>query len=757
MSGRRRVTDGAESTPLRRVRRRRRPVKFIWGAGKALPGRWVLGLFGYYTQDTGVKTEGVAVSVRGLLGWGAVALLAVYLAGATALHLVWSRNPYSRLTYADALLLPLRKDAVTRKKGQAFLAEGMAALEQKKWQAGISLLQFGLARYPEDRSARMALARIYHATEQRAQALQLMADGLTGAYPGKDYLATYFGWLELAENHAAIVTLTERFRREGAGAGGDAEWLAEQRYLALAAAGRHGEALAAAEAEGEGRVAMERQVTALLALQRPADALLRLAGWRARAGADLWLVTKLQAQALRDLGRWDEMEVAMEELRQLLPGEPGAPVFRILQRVRAGRPQAAREALADYFFRFGGSPDNLRLAAKPLAELGAADGVRDCIAAARERGYPLAPLQVLLIQALLVNGEWSEANRILGELPEPGKEELDAARAWRGWVGALVQAAQSPAEPLQRALADQMRTRAWRPQVLRETVTAMLLADRLETAREVLEHARRTFPHIGWFETEAQSVALRIMARTPAVGGPAPAGDGETLTAAGFTAALERHLRGERWAEAARLIHRAYGLRPTPEWLEGAEAGVRLAQVRIARAERDQPGLLTACRLFLNGEADRGRRLLVVANEFLALGDPAAAVALTREIIRRAPGATEAEQTLAAWAVRVPEAREAMDAINAAGANRDEGSLMAEIRRRQEAGDMPGLLAVVRTFLNGDPRRAQQVSRWEAELQRRGELVAAEALNREVARKAGADATPGTRTENAGAGKSGGK
>jgi len=754
MSGRRRVTEGGagDAPAVRRVRRRRRPVKFIWGAGKALPGRWVLGLFGYYVQDTGVKTEGLAVSIRGVLAWSGAALVALYLAGAGALYAVWSRNPHSRLTYADALLLPVRKKDVDRKKGQAFLAEGRAALEQKKWQAAISLLQFGLARYPEDRDARLALARIYQMAEQRDAALKVMAEGLTGEFPGREFLATYFDWLEQAENFGEIVRLADGHRR-GAGEA-DQRWLAEQRFLALAAGGRHAEALAAAESEGTGKVALERQVTALLALKRPEEALTRLAAWRPLAGAELWLVTKLQAQALREAGRLEEMEAAMDELRRLLPAEPAALVFRILQRMKAGRTEAAHAALGDYVFRFGGSPENLRLAAKPLAELGDSAGVRACLVAAQERGYPPAPLRVLLIQSHLVAGEWSEASRDLALLPEPTGADQESGRVWRTWVSALVAAAQSPAEPLQRALADVFRGRPWRPQVLRETVAALLLADRLETAREVLALAARAFPHLERFGIEAKEVELRIMARTPAAA--ASAVEPVLPQGSDFGAELDRLLGASRWGEATQLIHRAYALRPAPDWLEAQEPAVRLAQVRIAQSARDLPAQLQAARLFLGGGGENAVRLLAVAEGFLATGDAAGAVALVKEVRRRGVAAEDAERLLTRWAERVPEARAALAAANGSQPRRSDRGLVPEIRQKLETADPAGM-AALRGLLDAEPSRYEDVRRVAEEYRLRGNPDLAAQLERELERRAGgrpaAESRSGAGPRDAGSGK----
>jgi hypothetical protein len=732
-----------ESGATRRVRKRRRPVKFIWGAGKVLPGRWVLGLFGYYTQDTGVRTEGLAVSIRGLLGWSALLALLVYAAGAAVLHQVWQRNPYSRLTYTDALLLPWRRSEIGRKQGQAFLAEGMAALEKKQWQIGVTRLQLGLARYPEDRTARITLARLYFTSEQREAALRLMADGVGRDYPGKDYLSTYFGWLEQVEKFAEIERVAERYSGDGLRpeAGADARWLAEWRYMALTASDRHAEALAVAESEGQATPAMERQVASLLALKRPGEALERLTAWRARAGGDGWRVSKLQAQALQDLGRWDEMEATIRELQILLPGEPGVPVFRIIQLVRAGRRETAVAALGDYIFRFGGAPQNLIVAAKPLAELGLAEGVQVCLAAARERGYPSDQLSVLLVQAQVANGDWTGARRTLEQVPPRAADPN-----WRELIETVTDAALSPAEPVQRALSDLLRRGQWRPQVLREAVAALLLADRLETARDVLAHAERIYPHVAWFGRQTKEVALQLMARAPAVA-DAPRSDGSpAVSEAEFGAELGRLVQGRHWTEATRLIQTIYRIKPTPDWLPRQEAAVRLAQVRIAQASSDRPALSTAARLFLNGDADRSARLLGLGQEFFDDGDAAAAVALAMVVNAREQGAADVERRLAEWAVRAPAAKAALELIAAGKERRVQEERLGEIRRQQELGNLSEIGVLARRFLNGEAIRRQQLSGLAEEFRRRGDNAAAETLTRELerARASGGTDVPAT-------------
>ncbi len=64
-------------------------IKFIWGAGRVIRGRWYLGLFGFYDRVEGEPDSGLAISLRGVLAWGAACGALAYVGAATALHSVW--------------------------------------------------------------------------------------------------------------------------------------------------------------------------------------------------------------------------------------------------------------------------------------------------------------------------------------------------------------------------------------------------------------------------------------------------------------------------------------------------------------------------------------------------------------------------------------------------------------------------------------------------------------------------------------------
>jgi len=185
------------------------------------------------------------------------------------------------------------------------------------------------------------------------------------------------------------------------------------------------------------------------------------------------------------------------------------------------------------------------------------------------------------------------------------------------------------------------------------------------------------------------------------------------------------------------------GQRPAPAWLAARSGMIWLAQVRIARERRDLPGMMTAARLYLNGEDERSRRLLELARGYFAAGDRDAAVSLAREIASRDPTDAAAQAVVDEWdpaAARKVAAAARLEEPAASPAWRqspteESAALLADARARAASGDLPGLLRSARLLLTGDRDRSEQVLDLARALHVAGHRAAALALVREVLRK----------------------
>ncbi len=629
----------------------KRFVKFIWGASGTIRGRWYLGLIGIYDRQ-GFRGNGLAISVRGLLLWHGALGVVADVAAAVMLFTLWDRNPHSFLSFQDALLYPVRRPLIAQKHGQAFIAQGLDLFRAQKYHDAANLLRLGLARYPHDLTARLKLAQYYELINQREIALRTLTEGLTDELPGRAYLQTLFDSAERAENHDLIIGLGNRYLATlpSNDASGTRHWLLRRTVTAQLAAGRPADALARAESEPAGDTTREYRVLALLALNRADDAIALLADWRRQPGADWTTVARLEVRAFRQAARFDAMEQALTELRARTPADPAPHVYGIVQQAMAGRDAAAFRLYEDFLFRFGGSASNLLLLAEPLAEIGHLALLKKCIAAAKERGYPLARFSVLRVQTLVQRGDWKTAAPVLAQLPPETGREAAAGKIWRTWMQHLIDAMGNQTSNAPQVLLELLRTHRWTMEVFRRTTEALLLAGQLEVAQDVIALGLRSFPASSWLQAQATQVAADLALRRTA----SPEGANDTATPFVFVEQrmvdrLDELLRRRAWDEAGRLIREVRALRPAPSWLPARESSLHLAQLRVYEGQGNQVGVISSAQAYLNGDDNRARTLLDTAESFDAKGDRRTAIALAREILRRSPQHTPTQRALAAW------------------------------------------------------------------------------------------------------------
>ena len=488
---------GQKSGPSsRRIFGRR--IKFIWGASRVIQGRWYLGLVGRYDRVAGMPGDGVAISVRGLLLWGLGCSVALYCGGAAAIYAVRSRNPYNLVSYSDVLLWPWQRAHMSELTGHALLAEGLADLQARRYAEGVSKLRAGLLRCPADTPARLALAHLYVRANQRPLALKTLLDRLAGGYPGREFMEELFAMAAEGEDYAVILDACNRYRtgREAQSAVADHSWLLQRQVQTLLAARRAAEALQLATTEGANAPAAikEARVLALIDLGQTGDAREFLAAWRARAGDYLALVVRLQVRVFGEARQFDEMEAAINELRALTPADPKPAVYGIVQRAMAGRGDLAALALDDYFFRFGGSRENLLLVMQPLAEIAALPLVQGCYDRATALGYDLRPFRVQLFLTQMRRGDWTAAQHILDQLIPLVSRDDPTSMFWLKWQKGLVTAATDPSLLAQKDLLEIFQDRLMPLPLYCQTCTVLLRANRPDTARQVLDIGQHYYP-----------------------------------------------------------------------------------------------------------------------------------------------------------------------------------------------------------------------------------------------------------------------
>lgn len=627
-------------------------IKFIWGGAKVVPGTWYFGLLGLYRRTEGKHRTGFVISVRGLVIWVASAIPLLWLAGFTALYFLWQANPYSHLEYTDALLYPFRREEISRKKGQAFIAQGTDLWREKKYVNAANLLRQGLARNPQALPPRLLLAQYSILLGRNAEALSILQQGLTTEYPGRSYLQTLLDLSERMEDFQTARRLCERFRKTPNLPAAERGWIDGRYYGALLAAGRTEEALALANTGDDSSAWSERRVVALLALGRMEEAGKVVEAWLARPASDREAALRLSARVHREMKQFDQMERALDEYRRLQPALPAPAVYGVVQRSMAGLDKKAAAALEDYFFYFGGSAANLQLVATPVAEINDRPLLDRCVAVAAEQGYDAAPFQMLQLLMALRRGDAAAAAQIFARMPAPKSTDTLAVVS-RDWLQRVIEAAISPSEPAQLALQEAMRNRLWPLPRYAQTIEVMRRAGRLKTARELAARAVALFPASE--RTQAtlkeleQELAAQASAEAANIAANAPQDQAALLNEKVFFNRLTDAVRAEKWSDADDLIRTIHRQATPPQWLASREEDIQLVQVRIARSRGATIELVNSAKLYLTADLRRSAKLLELAREFHAAGDKESAITLVKEIVKRSPDFALARRTLTEW------------------------------------------------------------------------------------------------------------
>lgn len=646
----------------------KRRLKFIWGASRVIKGRWYLGLFGFYDRVEGEPDSGLAVSLRGLLCWLTGLAMAGYIAAAAALTLWLDRNPYNQVSFGDALTLPVRWQHFQKMRGQSLIAEGRADLKGGRWADALFRLRAGLARDPGDLTARLLLAQFYVATNQRPLARRTLDEGLSDTFPGREYLEAVLALATQAEDYATIESVAARYLP---GLNTPAQvrarrWLTERRLQNQIESGQSERVLGFKQTERVVPEAMvnEFRVMALLKLGRAQEAVHELQTWLERSPVDEDVVMRLLVRAAREAGQLEIMDQALARLTARSPDAPSPYVFRVVQLTMAGRGEAAREALEDYFRRFGASLENLRLVSEPLATIKAATELGRIVELAREQGFPTRGLRLFQAQAFLSDGAPGEANRILSLVSAdgsgPGAKSGILRPAAAGnprlaayeqatlvWLQVVATALISPAPAAQSALLEALAKRPNTVASLRELVLLLRKAGRTETAEAVLRRGEGPYPENPWIREQLAEVrAAAAQAAGKVESRPAEA---TVVGEKPFFTQLNERIGAGDWAAAQKQIRELRTAKPAPAWLSQRDADLLLAQIRIEHGLQDRLAMLIAVKLYLDGDVRRSQATLAFAQEIHAAGAKEEALLVVREVLRKTPDFPPAERLRAAW------------------------------------------------------------------------------------------------------------
>jgi len=629
-------------------------VKFIWGSSGTIKGQWRLGLFCRYTSRAGFPGSGLALSLRGLLGW---ALAAVVLAYAGTVFLV-ARSlrgvPAGELSWADWAAWPVRRAQRARLRGHAWAAQGRAAIAAQRYGEGFFLLRQALAGDPGDAGTRLTLAQLNLLAGDRANALALLAAAPRFGRPDAAWLHTAIEIGRDGEDWDFILQLIDAcLPRVDPSALAERGELTAAKAEALVGLGRGPEALELLRtAPVRSELVRIREARTLLALGRAEEAAAALAAWRREVPHLPEIAFQIEARAWRQAGKWPEFERTLDSYRATGAGEARPAAFAVVERARAGRGAAA--ALDDYLFRFGSEMENYRLVAEPLAEVPAVPLLARLVAAAREHGFSPRPVEVEFAVGLLRQGDFPALARLLGEIePEFSAARADG-RAWFVWIQKLSLALNSTEAGAQGQVVEAIASQPLSLVASKDAIAALRRAGRPETAARVVAVARRRFAANMWLAQQDRELQreLAALAEQAAKSAPPAVLREEPVDADAFFSQLDRAVAAGQWPEARDQIGRLRARRTPPPWLAERDTDLLRRELRIEQALGDALALRLAAKLLLNGGPERIDELLDFARAFDAKGDRASALALARLVHDRYPGNVKVAALLKQWQPR---------------------------------------------------------------------------------------------------------
>ena len=651
------------------------PIKLTWGTSRIFNAKWRAGLFVFFDQNPEsthpVRSFALLISVRGLFAWIGMLALGAYFTGAGVLWLWLDSRTYNLVTYQD-LVLPSHWSRIKRLQGQAYIAEGMDDLRQRKWREATMKLQIGVNRYPEGTKARIELANFYIAANQRKQAKQLLSEAFDFGFPGRAYVRhvctlaadseDYVWWISTCNVALAQLSYT-------LGQTAEYQEIMQQKLSALMAAGRTSDVLRLVDMDKGRDSAMfkEFKVLALLKEKRVPEAVAFLGNWREIAGLDPQVV-RLQVRAFREIGQFDAMDRAIDQMRALDPADPRPYIYGITQRYLAGRREDADQGIDQFLMRFGGSPEAVATLVAPLAEVSELSSIDRLMDHAREQGFALEPYRLARIKILLDKADWTAALEDIDALKDSWKTTDLATTLWIELMGRLVRAVIDPSEGVQSHLIDFISKRQLSLKTDREFIGILRRAGRPATARMLIVYAQTVYPDNstlkGWrAELDTELAAVEIAAHTkkvkmpPArvtvpVVVPQPIVVHEELSEAMFFKRLADFDKNKNFQAALRQI---LDLRlAKPSWFGKREDDIQYEEMRFNGRSGDLLALRLVANEYINGSRDHAARSIVLARDLYENNCKEAALLLTNELLRKIPNYPPAKRLIAEWIPSAP-------------------------------------------------------------------------------------------------------
>ena len=579
------------------------------------------------------------LSFRGLILWSlGFACLGYFLAAGYIHQRLEARYPKIELSYLD-IALPTRWSGLNQKRGVALIAQGRELLTSEKVADGFSLLRQGLARTPEDFSARLLVARIYTGIRMMPQAIKLLRDGFVFGYPGRPYLGTKLGLLSATDQSEVALECVKTARTlfaalpESERPPGDQRFLDESLADALKAAGR--------DEEAEHHVTSAFAADDIFRLKFLTQLHLNSAPRESARLAETWAALQPEnpeplcvlVVSLREAQDLKAMDAALDRLSRLNPARPDALLYRVVQDHLVGRREAARASLERLFFRHGGTLDFYKVVCTSLLGTGYLEGFDLVEADLRERGLSLHPVLWARVKAAAERSDWPGLLRQIDQLrAAPGPKLVRDENSYLETMHRLANACLDGGSGTQRSLVEIIGDNPGALPLYKLVLNALLEAGQPQTARQILVLAEGPFPD----SRSLRDFRVRIDTALAASATSAPllaSTSSSVGTWADFQTRFQERLATAP-AEALALFSEVR--RAQPDWLEEHRSELEALELPL-RARGDDPLLLQLLvRAVLSRDSRAPGTLLPLARE-IHPSSPANARLILKETLRLHP------------------------------------------------------------------------------------------------------------------------
>ncbi|GAB5559599.1 MAG: hypothetical protein SynsKO_12460 [Synoicihabitans sp.] len=594
----------------------------------------------------------------------------VYLVAAVSWFFVLNQRPYNYVTLVDCVLAPIRWDEIRRKRGDAYIDEGLASLQERKWSDALHQIRAGLARSPDNWKGRQNLALFLVAAGRTDQGIDLLIEGFELRYQGREAMELLVKLCMQGEAIDPLLgALDQSIAHTSPAAVRDRDWLIDQKCRVLMLANRHADTLAwVDEQEGMTEVRHESRVVALIELGQFDEAKEALTAWAKGSGA-LGGVRRLEVRLARERGDLAAMREALAQMRDSSPTLPEPWIYSIVQEFLAGEPEAANEAMSRYLLRFDGNVDSLVATAVPLQQIRAWELLDRLLAHIDSKGIQNSDIERVRIEAAIKRKRYARAAELIAELETLISEPTAGDQRWFEVVEAWTADLQTGSKATREALITTLRNHPVNLSFLRDIATESENLGRENTALAIWDLASALFgmnpgpmteanrlrkivgDEVTVAEIELPSIEDGAELDLESVLPPAPEIDAELAailrSPVRFQRVAQKHLDEENWPALDSLIREVR--RANPSWAQRESSFISMTEIELNIHNQNWPALVTNVRLSLDGSTEAALSAAKIVRRLDGMGERDVAELILVEIERRYDGFHLARQIREDW------------------------------------------------------------------------------------------------------------